>query len=81
MNFKQWFESGGGFIGQSMADPATDQNDHPPLGSELTADSNTELDGGSLPPTKKIKKKKKDRYQIKFPDFGIKDTSLPNYFI
>ena len=58
MNFKQWLEGGGGFIYGSMADPATDQNDHPPLGSELTADPNMSLGGDDLPPTKKIEKKK-----------------------
>jgi hypothetical protein len=83
MNFKQWFESGGGFIYGSMTDPATDQNDHPPLGKDLTADPNMSLDGDDLPPTKKNKRRKinKDRYQIKFPDFGIRKEVLPNYFI
>jgi hypothetical protein len=85
MNFKQWFESGGGFIYGSMADPATDQNDHPPLGKDLTADPNMSLGGDDLPPThRKKKKKKKDKenqYQIKFPDFGIRKEVLPNYFI
>jgi hypothetical protein len=80
MNFKRWFESGGGFIYGSMADPAEDPNNHPTPGSILTADPNTELDGRGLPPTKK-NKKKKNRYQIKFPDFGIRKEILPNYFI
>lgn len=71
MNFKQWFESGGGFIYGSMADPATDQNDHPPLGSELTADPYMSLGGDDLPPTKKNRKKEEKR-KPKFAYFGIR---------
>jgi hypothetical protein len=83
MNFKRWFESGGGFIYGSMTDPATDQNDHPPLGKNLTADPYMSLVGDDLPPThrKKRKKNRGNRYQIKLPDFGIRKEILPNYFI
>jgi hypothetical protein len=81
MNFKQWLESGGGFIYGSIADPATDQNDHPPLGSELTADPNMNLDGSDLPPTNKNKRRKNKIRKPKFANFGIRKEVLPNYFI
>ena len=70
MNFKQWLESGGGFIYGSMTDPATDQNDHPLLGSELTADPNMSLGGDDLPPTNK--NRKKERRKPRFASFGIR---------
>jgi hypothetical protein len=76
MNFKQWLEGGGGFIYGSMADPATDQNDHPPLGSELTADPNMSLGGDDLPPTKK--NRKKERRKPKFASFGGIRKEIPS---
>jgi hypothetical protein len=80
MNFKKWFESGGGFIYGSMADPATDQNDHPPLGKDSTADPYMSLDGSDLPPTKKNRKKEKRK--PKFASFiGIRKEIPSNYFI
>ena len=42
MNFKRWFESGGGFIGQSMTDPF---DDRPPSGSEITVEPHTSPHG------------------------------------
>ena len=68
MNFKQWFESGGGFIGQSMTDPF---DDRPPSGSEITAEPYTSLDRSDLPPTKN--NRKKERRKPKFATFvGIR---------
>lgn len=80
MTFKQWLESGGGFIYGSMADPATDQNDHPPLGANLTVDPNMSLGGDDLPPTNKKKNKRKIK-KTNFADFGVRKEILPNYFI
>jgi hypothetical protein len=75
MNFKKWFESGGGFIGQSMTDPF---DDRPPSGSEITV--YTSLDGSDLPPTKKNRKKEKRK--PKFATFGGIRKEIPlNNFI
>jgi hypothetical protein len=53
LNFKKWFEGGGGFIYGSMTDP---EDDHPPSGSEITSDPYLRM--SDFPPTKKTKKKK-----------------------
>jgi len=77
MNFKRWFESGGGFIYGSMTDPF---NDRPPSGSEIAADPHTRLDGSDLPPTKK--NRKKERRKPKFATFvGIRKEIPSNYLV
>jgi hypothetical protein len=85
LNFKQWFESGGGFIGQSMTDPV---DDHPPAGSEITTDPFYRP--GDSPPTNNNKKRKLRKFKVaKFgfdaDDGGdkvaIRKEVLPNYFM
>jgi hypothetical protein len=85
MNFKQWLEGGGGFIGQSMTDPA---GDHPPAGSEITADPFYR--SSDFPPTKNTKKKKLRKFKPAEFGFDVNDGGdkvairkevLPNYFI
>jgi hypothetical protein len=75
MNFKQWFEGGGGFINQSMTDPV---DGRPPAGYEISADPYMSLDGNDLPPTKNNRKRRKP----KFASFiGIRKEIPSNYFI
>jgi hypothetical protein len=83
--FKQWFEGGGGFIGQSMTDPV---NDHPPAGSEITTDPFYR--SSDFPPTKNIKKRKLRKFKVAKFGFDANDGGdkvairkevLPNYFV